>query len=94
VTSDEFWVRFPNYASTSLELVEAALAEAGRGISASVYGDRYDDAQGLRAAHILWVSPFGTTTRLDGDKDPEIRSRYWELFTAIRREVSPRMMVL
>ena len=94
MTSDQFYIRFPNYSTTSLELVEAALAEAGGGISAEIYGTRYDDAHGLRAAHILWVSPFGTTTRLDGDKDPETKSRYWELFTQIRKEVAPRMMVL
>ena len=94
MTRDQFWTRFPEYSNTSQELVEGALAEAGRGISTEVYGTRFDDAQGLRAAHILWSSPFGTTTRLDGDKDPETRSRYWELFTAIRNEVAPRMMVL
>jgi len=94
VTRQQFWDRFPEFKPTSAELVEAALAEAARGISPTVYGSRFDDAQGQRAGHILHVSPFGTTTRLDGDKDPETKSRYWDSFVVIRREVAPRSMVL
>ena len=89
-----FRVRYPEYATTGEALAQAALDEAALSVDASVYRQKYDAAHGALAAHLLWTGAFGTTTRLDGDKEPESKSRYWQEFVRIRREVAPRQIVL
>jgi hypothetical protein len=89
-----FRTRYPEFDPTSESLVQAALDEAALSVDATVYGGKYDAAHGALAAHLLWSGAFGTTTRLDGDKEPESKSRYWQEFVRIRREVAPRMLVV
>jgi hypothetical protein len=72
-----FKARWAEFASTPDATVEAALAEAGRRCSAAVFGDRHDDAVGLRAAHLLSVSPFGQQARLESDKAETVYMAEW-----------------
>ena len=89
-----FRLRYPEFDPTSEPLVQAALDEAALSVDVTVYGQKYDAAHGALAAHLLWSGAFGTTTRLDGDNEPESKSRYWQEFSRIRREVAPRMLVI
>lgn len=49
-------------------VVASALSEAARRTSATVYGDRYDDALSLRAMHLIALSPRGLNARVEGAK--------------------------
>lgn len=94
MTRAEFVARYPEFSERSDEILDGALADAAAALSSETFGSSYDRAQGLRAAHLLWTSQFGTTTRLDGDKDPETKSRYWQEYKRLEREVVPRAIVL
>jgi hypothetical protein len=56
--------------------VQAKLDLAETRTSVTAWGDHFDDAHGLEAAHLLWESPFGATMRQDGDDKDERKSRY------------------
>ena len=89
-----FRIRYPEFDATGEALVQAALDEAAQSVDTEVYRQKYDAAHAALAAHLLWTGAFGMTTRLDGDKEPESKSRYWQEFMRIRREVAPRMLVI
>lgn len=78
-----FRATYPEFKQTGDADVQIKLAEAARRISSDAFGDRYDDAHGLMAAHLLWISPFGATMRLDGDAGG---SRYAAEFAELRSE--------
>ena len=67
-TPTTFKIRWAEFAPTPDAVVQAALDEATRRTDERVFGDRYDDAIGLRAAHNLSLSPFGQQARLESDK--------------------------
>lgn len=91
--SAAFLVRYPEFENSADELIEAALAEALLSLNECVYGSKRDAAQGALAAHLLWTGPTGVTLRLDGDKPSNEKSRYWQEYVRLRREVAPRFLV-
>jgi len=74
------------------EYVQGKLDEAARQLSEDAWGDHYDDAHSLVAAHLLWNSPLGSTMRLDGGSE-DSSGRYLKQFERLRLAVIPRMMV-
>lgn len=92
MTYADFTTAYPEFDTMSAELVEAKLSLARKRVSEETYGDRHDEAVGLMAAHLLWTSPFGASTRLDGG-DKEASNRYWDEFVRLRREVCPTIIV-
>lgn len=48
-----FLLRFPEFGEQSLSVVEGALAEAGRSVPSSIWGDRHTEAVSYLAAHNL-----------------------------------------
>lgn len=63
-----FRTRFPEFNPGADALVESCLAEALLSTPADVWGDKADAAQGLLAAHLLALSPFGRTAKLSSVK--------------------------
>lgn len=94
MTPAEFLLRFPEFASAGTALVTANIAEAAARISGGEFpGATSDVAIGYLAAHLLWVSPFGSSMRLDSAGE-ELTSRYWAEFERLRLERVPRIIVL
>lgn len=52
-STDDFLQRFPEFGEQSPWVVEGALAEAGRSISAAVWGTVHTEAVSYLAAHLL-----------------------------------------
>ena len=90
MTPNEFIERFPEF-RTGLSLVREVLADATQRVDPTIFGSRTDMAIGLLAAHLLSISPYGRSQRLEGD---ETEDQYLREFDAIRREVAPRMIVV
>jgi len=88
-----FLDRFPEFETTAEAQLTAVLVEAAAAIDTEIFGGRYDDAHGLLTAHLLWTSPFGVSLRMEGDPSPPEKSRYFQEFAKIRREVTPRAIV-
>jgi hypothetical protein len=89
-----FRIRYPEFATSGDPLAQAALDEAALSVAPAVYGQKFDAAHGALAAHLLWTGVSGVSIRLDGDTKPDEKSRYWEEFARIRREVAPRFSVI
>ncbi|NBT50759.1 MAG: DUF4054 domain-containing protein [Marivivens sp.] len=51
--SNVFLLRFPEFESQSVTVVDEAIAEAGRSVPESVWGTRHADAVSYFAAHLL-----------------------------------------
>jgi hypothetical protein len=66
-TVSSFKVAYPEFANTPDATVQAKLDMAYRGLDSRRFGDRYDDAVGLKTAHLLSLAPFGTQARLESD---------------------------
>lgn len=64
VTAATLKARWPTFGPTADAVVTAAIAEAERRTDARVFGDRFDDAVALRAAHNLSIDPGGQNARL------------------------------
>ncbi len=64
LTTEQFLARYPEFAGTGPDLVEAKLAEADLQVDAAVWGDQADIGHGLVAAHLLATSPFGENARM------------------------------
>jgi hypothetical protein len=69
VTFASLTARFPEFANTESAVVTAAIAEATEECDERVFGDSYDHAVALLAAHKLSVSPYGQQARLKADAD-------------------------
>lgn len=82
----------PEFDSLDDPIIEVKLAQAAERLDPSVYGGKYDQAHELLAAHLLVVSPFGQSARLEGDQEGS--SLYWPEYERIRKLVAPRIMVL
>lgn len=67
-TPTTFRARWTEFAPTADAVVQAALDEATRRTDARLFGNRTDDAIGLRAAHNLSLSPGGQQARLESEK--------------------------
>lgn len=63
-----FRIEFPEFQSATDALVSALLARALLEVDAGGYGQRYDHAHGLLAAHYISCSPGGQMARLETDK--------------------------
>jgi len=83
-TAYSFKQRFQEFSETPDEVVDSALAEATRGCNAEVLGDRFDDAVGWKAAHILSVSPFGQQARLQSKEGESTYLAEWKRLARIR----------
>lgn len=66
--------------------VQAKLDEALRNTAVTAWGTFADDAQGLKAAHLLWSSPFGSTMR-DDEGHELTDSRYSKLLDDLAFDV-------
>jgi hypothetical protein len=85
-----FRLTFPELNTASDTLVTRFLASAARSIDSDLFGDRYDDAQGYLAAHLLCLSPYGKNARLSSDSG---KTTYGTRYEEIRFEVVPSLMV-
>jgi hypothetical protein len=63
-TRASFFVSFPEFSATDVNLVDAKLAEAAAEIDQDVWGDRATAGHGYLAAHLLAMSPFGNAAKL------------------------------
>lgn len=70
-----FRTSYPEFAQEPDSYVQAKLDEALRNTAVTAFGTFADDAQGLKAAHLLWSSPFGATMRQDSGTELT-KSRY------------------
>ena len=68
VTAASLKARFNEFAATADDVVTANIAAALARTSARVFSTEatFDEAVTLRAAHLLCISPGGTTGRLEG----------------------------
>lgn len=92
MTSQAFLIRYPEFETLDPDFVSAVLTEVGFGLDSSVYGLRFDAAQGALAAHKIWLSPAGSPLR--GESDQAGISDYLKTFEQIRREVTMGFMVV
>lgn len=81
---------FPELNTAPDALVTRFLASAAASIDSELYGDRYDDAQGYLAAHLLCLSPYGKNARLESKAG---QTTYGMRYEQIRFEVTPSLMV-
>lgn len=70
MTLEQFRVRFPEFAKHPDPYVQAFLDDAEAELDATVWGDLYDRAHGLTAAHNLTLSPGGQMARLVNPETP------------------------
>jgi hypothetical protein len=83
-TVADFKTRRPEFNPVDVAVVQGALDEAARECDPRLFGDRFDDAVSLLAAHKLSVSPFGQQARLESD---DTKTTYWVEFERIVRQV-------
>ena len=57
--------RFPEFSACGDTLLQTALDDASARVSPGVFGDTIDRAHGLKTAHMLCCSPWGTGARLN-----------------------------
>jgi len=86
-----FRIAFPELNTAPDVLVTYFLGVAEGAISADVFGDRFDEAQGYLTAHLLALSPYGKNARLQSEKGT---TTYGKRFEEIRLEVTPTIMVI
>lgn len=82
-----FKARWAEFEPTPEATVQAVLNEAARQLDARLFGDRFDDAVGLLAAHKLSISPRGQTGRKEkgASTDPLAQTTYGlELITMMQ----------
>lgn len=79
-TPTTFKAAFDEFSAISDAKVTLALAEAADTCDERVFGDSYDAAVGLWAAHVLSSSPGGQQSRLASDMaDTTYRQRWQQL---------------
>ena len=82
---------FPEAATCPDALINPFLAMAEKAIDPEVYGDRFDEAHGYLTMHLLAVSPYGKTARLESDKG---KSTYGNRYEAVRLECTVGFRVI
>lgn len=75
-----FRVAFPTFVNVGDPRVTQALADAATRCNAEVFGARYDQAQGLLAAHLIQCDPGGQSSRLESDN---LESTYGKEFRVL-----------
>lgn len=85
-----FRTEFPEFDSADDTLVTALLARAEVSVDAETYGDRYDHAHGLLAAHLLACAPGGLMARLEADK---YETTYGRAFVGLREAATTMIRV-
>jgi len=90
VSVEGFKARFREFEKATDTMVSKALSEAARNVDADVFGDSTDDAVEWQAAHLLALSPWGRSAKLDA-KDGG--SRYLTRFLALARSHTPGFRV-
>lgn len=60
----QFRVRFPEFDKVNDPMVNAALTRAALDINVEIWGTKQDTGHGLRAAHLLAISPMGQMARM------------------------------
>lgn len=85
IDSTAFLVRFPEFAESDTDLIDAKLAEALGALSSTILGDRFDEAQGYLTAHLLALSPYGMQARLQAAV-PTGETTYWQRYAQIAME--------
>jgi hypothetical protein len=88
VTRQQLCAEFPEFASTSIAIVEAKLGEAALRCNAGEYGALHDLAIKQLACHLIAMSPGGEFARI---KYPHLEQDgaatiYERTFNAIRRD--------
>lgn len=80
MTNDQFTTRYPEFDTIDPDFVSAVLAEVAAEIdpTKTLYGVRYDAAQGALVAHRIYISPFGSSLR--GDNSDLSTSTYLAAF--------------
>jgi hypothetical protein len=78
-----FRLRFPEFQNVDGPQIQAFLDDAATRINAGVFGDSYDAAHGYLTAHMISVSPFMQTAKLQED---DALTTYLKEFRAIRNE--------
>lgn len=63
-----FRLRFPEFSTAEDEFVQAFLDAAAKETSAAEFGEAYDEAHGLLAAHKMAISPLGQSARILNDQ--------------------------
>jgi len=72
VTSTSLRTEHPEWEDAPDAVVDAAIARAQSLISATVLGDRFDDAVALKACQLLALHPQGRDMRLEKDESRTI----------------------
>jgi len=86
----DFLARFPEFEPADSSMVASAIAEATRGVDASVWGDKTEDGIRWLAAHLLAITPWGQQARLVS-KDGS--TTYGKEHARLMRSVTPGFRV-
>lgn len=73
----------PEFRNVDPRIVQAALDEASRWVSPSVWGNKLDDGMSLWAADVIVTSPMGGATRLDPGTTSWYRQRIDDLLPTV-----------
>lgn len=90
MTRATFLAAYPEFSSASDALVDVMLAYAANDLSAAIWEDTYDQAQGLLTAHFLTLAPNGKFSRLAADQG---KSTYQGMFLDLQRTVTMGLRV-
>lgn len=78
MTLNDFRIMFPEFATVPSAQVSVFLDMAAEHVNVTVWGERYDEGHGFKAAELLALSPSGMgTARVSG---PNSGSQYGEAF--------------
>jgi hypothetical protein len=89
LTSDAFLEKHPEFA-TGGSLIQSAIDDAKLRLNAQAWGNKYDLAVEMLAAHTLACSPFARTLRLVDDKG---ETEFSKRFDRMMKARIPRMIV-
>lgn len=85
LTLAAFRVLYPEFVATADATVEAKIAAALARTDTDAFGDDADAAQGLLAAHLLAIAPYGQTSRQEGtDKSSTTYLDEWKRLARAR----------
>lgn len=77
-----FRALFPEFKTAPDPLVQSRLDQAALRVDTSVFGTRINEGHGLKAAHLLAISPYGQMARMSSKAgDSTYNVQYRELVT-------------
>ena len=88
-----FVAKFPEFdeiGTVSPDTITQAIEDAKEFCDSTIWGSRYESGVLYKAAHMLAMSPFGETARLDKKGE---QSTYGVVFDSMRRALPIRMAV-